>query len=128
MFCFFWKRWQLPEVVDYWHHWHIMVGTKFDLKLIPKFNGSTSMVDWVESVELTCPLYGVKQVELVIICLRLTGGALDVYQRLSDNEKADVGLTKAALYKGLCDGPLHSVQTLYYLDINGRWLMSSLRH
>ena len=56
-----------------------------------------SVVDWIEGVELTHSLCGLKQVELVIL-LRLTG-ALDVYQQLSDNEKANVGLTKAALYK-----------------------------
>ena len=31
-----------------------MADTKFDLKLIPEFDGSTSVVDWVERVELTC--------------------------------------------------------------------------
>ena len=32
-------------------------------------------------------------------------GGLDVYQQLSDNEKADVGLTKAALYKAIVMNP-----------------------
>ena len=33
------------------------------------------------------------------------GGALDVYQQLSNNEKADVGLTKAALYETFAMDP-----------------------
>ena len=53
-----------------------MVEAKFNLKLIPDFDGCTSMVDWIERVELTCCLCGVKQVELVIP-LRLMGGTLD---------------------------------------------------
>ena len=69
-----------------------MADAKFDLKLIPEFDGSTSVV------ELTCRLCGVKQVDLVIP-LRLMGGALDVYQQLKENEKANVELIKAALYK-----------------------------
>jgi len=81
-----------------------MADAKFDLKLIPEFNGSTSVVDWVERVELTCRLCGVKQVDLVIP-LRLTGGALDVYQQLKDDEKADVVLIKAALYKAFAMDP-----------------------
>ena len=68
----------------------------------PEFDGSTSVVDWVERVELTCRLCGVKPVTP----LQVTGDALDVYQKLSDNEKAA--------------GLLHSVRTLYYPDINGR--------
>ena len=68
---------------------------KFDLKLITEFDSSTSVVDWIERVELTCCLCGVK----LVIPLWLMGGALDIYQQLSDNEKANVGLTKAALYK-----------------------------
>ena len=33
------------------------------------------------------------------------GGALGVYKLLSDNEKADVGLTKTALYKAFAMDP-----------------------
>ena len=65
------------------------------------------MVDWIKRVELTCHLCGIKQVKLVIP-LRLTGGTPYVYQQLSDNEKADVGVTKAAL---------HSVRMIHYPDI-----------
>ena len=56
-------------------------------------------VDRILEAKLTCHLCGVKQVELVIP-VQLTGGALDIYQQSkSDTEKANVGLTKAALYK-----------------------------
>ena len=67
----------------------------------PEFNGSTSVVDWIERVELTCRLCGVE----LVIPLRLMGGVLGVYQQLSDNEKADVGLTKVALYKSFVTNP-----------------------
>ena len=33
------------------------------------------------------------------------GGTLDIHQQLSNNEKADVGLTKAALYKAFVMDP-----------------------
>ena len=71
-----------------------MANAKFEFKLIPEVDGSTSVVDWIESVELTYRLCSVKQVKLVIpLCL--TGGGLDVYQQLSLNERIGVGLFKA---------------------------------
>ena len=74
-----------------------MADAKFDLKLIPEFNGSTSVVDWIARVKQSCHLRGVNQFELVIL-LQLTEAALDVYQLLSDNEKA-------ALYKAFAIDP-----------------------
>ena len=93
-----------------------MANAKFDLKLIHEFDGSTSVVDKTKRVELTCHLCGDKQVELVIP-LQLTGGALDIYQQLSDNEKANYWADQGCTIQSLCDGPLHNVQTPYYLDI-----------
>ena len=55
-----------------------------------------SVVDWVERVELTFEL---------VILLQLIESALDIYQQLSNNEKADVGLTQAALYKAFVMDP-----------------------
>ena len=43
-----------------------MADAKFDLKFITEFDGSMSVVDWIERVELTCHICQVKQVELVI--------------------------------------------------------------
>ena len=40
------------------------------------------------------------------------GGALDVYQQLSNNKKADVGLTKAALYKAFSIDPCRAYEHL----------------
>ena len=58
-----------------------IIGDRFDLKLIPEFNGSIPVLDWVEKVELNCLLSGVKSIEHVIpLCL--SGGAFAVYQQL----------------------------------------------
>ena len=46
----------------------------FDIKLIPEFDGSGSIVDWLEKVELVCQL---RDAEITLtIPLRLTDGAL----------------------------------------------------
>ena len=77
---------------------------KFDLKLIPEFDGSNCIVDWIERVELTCSLCDVENIQLVIP-LRLGGGALNVYQQLSDAEKKNYTLIKNALYKAFAMDP-----------------------
>ena len=66
-----------------------MAEGKFDLKLVPEYNGTTSVVDWLERVDLICKLSGVDKVEQVIP-LRLAEGAFDVYQQLSDADKTNV--------------------------------------
>ena len=81
-----------------------MADAKFSLRLILKFDSSTSVVDWVKRMALTCCLCGIKQVEPVIH-LQLTGDTLDIYQQLSNNEKSDVGVTKAVLYKAFVMNP-----------------------
>ena len=80
------------------------MGDRFDLKLIPEFNGSTPVLDWVEKVELHCLLSGVKSIEHVIP-LRLSGGAFAVYQQLSAEEKQSYERIKAALYKAFAIDP-----------------------
>ena len=74
------------------------MGDRFDLKLIPEFNGLTPVLDWVEKVELHCLLSGIKSIEHVIP-LRLSGGAFAVYQQFSAEEKQSYERIKAALYK-----------------------------
>ena len=59
-------------------------------KLISEYNGLTSVVDWLERVELICDLLGVEQV----IPLQLVGGVFDIYLQLSD-----VAWVKEALWK-----------------------------
>ena len=73
-----------------------MAEGKFDLKLVPEYNRTTSVVDWLERVDLICKLSGIDKVEQVIP-LRLAGGAVDVYQQLSDVDKTNVTRVKAAL-------------------------------
>ena len=74
------------------------MGDRFDLKLIPEFNGLTSVLDWVEKVELHCLLSGVKSMEHVIP-QRLSSGAFAVYQQLSAEEKQSYERIKVALYR-----------------------------
>lgn len=71
------------------------MGDKVDIKLIPEFNGTTSVLEWVEKFKLTYCLSRVKAIEHVIP-LRLTGGAFAVYQQLSD-KKEDPARIKVVL-------------------------------
>ena len=82
----------------------IMAEGKFDLKLVPEYNGTISVVDWLERVDLICQLSGVDRVEQ-IIPLRLAGGAFDVYQQLSDADKTNATRVKAALRKAFALDP-----------------------
>ena len=75
-----------------------MAEGKFDLKLIPEYNGTMSVVDLLERVDLICKLLGVDKIEQVIP-LQLTGGAFNVYQQLSDADKTNVTWVKAALHR-----------------------------
>ena len=81
-----------------------IMGDRFDLKLIPEFNGSTPVLDWVEKVELHCLLSGVKSIEHVIP-LRPSDGAFAVYQQLSAEEKQSYERIKAARYKAFAIDP-----------------------
>ena len=77
-----------------------MTEGKFDLKLIPEFDGSasgTSVVEWMEKAELVCKVCQVKHMEF-IIPLRLMGGAFTVFQQLKEEDKRDFDWIKAALY------------------------------
>lgn len=68
----------------------------FDLRIIPEFDGRQPVLEWLEKVELTCRLRSVTELENVIP-LRLTGGAFNVYQQLSEEDKADASRIKEAL-------------------------------
>ena len=82
----------------------IMASGNFDLKFTPEYNGTTSVVDWLERVDLISKVSGVDKVEQVIP-LRLAGGAFDVYQQLSDADKTNVTQVKAALHRAFALGP-----------------------
>ena len=75
----------------------IIAEGKFNLKLISEYNGTTSVVDWLERVNLICKLSGVDKVEQVIP-LQLARGAFNIYQQLSDADKTNVTWVKGALY------------------------------
>ena len=77
-----------------------MTVGKFDLKLIPEFDGSASgpsVVEWMEKAELVCKMCQVKHMEL-IIPLRLMVGAFAVFQELKEEDKRDFDRIKTALY------------------------------
>ncbi|KFD52830.1 hypothetical protein M513_06321 [Trichuris suis] len=72
-------------------------GKVFDVKLIPEFDGSSQPVlEWLEKLELVCELCGIVDIARVLP-LRLTGGALAVYQQLANEDRKDVGRIKEAL-------------------------------
>ena len=84
-----------------------MAEGKFDLKLVPEYNRTTSVVDWLERVDLICKLLGVDKVEQVIP-LWLARGAFDVYQQLSDADKTSVTQVKAALRRAFALDPFEA--------------------
>ena len=47
----------------------------FKLKIIPEFDGTCSVVEWVKKVELMCDLLGVKWFDHVVF-LQLTAGSV----------------------------------------------------
>lgn len=60
---------------------------KFDIRLIPEFDGSPtgpSVVEWLEKAERVCRLCKIKDPAMVIP-LRLTKGAYAVYQQLGED-------------------------------------------
>ena len=78
------------------------MDSRFDLKIIPEFDGTGAVVEWIDRVQLVCDLSGVKRLEN-IIPLRLTGGAFAVYQQLTKEEKSDAARIKGALLTAFAD-------------------------
>ena len=56
-----------------------------DLKLITEYDGTGSVVEWLDKTELVCRIRKIEDLALVIP-LRLTKGAFAVYQQLSETE------------------------------------------
>ena len=71
---------------------------RFDLKLIPEFDGSPtspSIVIWSKKAKHVCKLFRIKE-PVLVIPLRLMGGTYSVYQQLK--EKANLDEIKHAFY------------------------------
>ena len=88
-----------------------MTEGKFDLKLIPEFDGSASgpsVLEWIEKAELVCKMCQVKHIEL-IIPLRLMGGAFAVFQQLKEEDKRDFDRIKGCTIYSFCCGWIHSI-------------------
>lgn len=73
-------------------------GDSVELRLIPEYTGegSCSIEEWLEKVQLVCDLRSVTKIETVIP-LRLGGSAFAVYQQLTKSQKGDAAAIKAAL-------------------------------
>ncbi|KFD46121.1 hypothetical protein M513_13016 [Trichuris suis] len=72
-------------------------GKVFDVKLIPEFDGSSQPVlEWHEKLELVCELCGIADIAHVLP-LRLTAGALAVYQQLASEDRKNVERIREAL-------------------------------
>ena len=74
-----------------------MASPNFDIRLIPEFNGNGDVVEWISKVEMVCQLQTPAADELIVIPLRLTGGASAVYRQLSVDERKDIRKVKSAL-------------------------------
>ena len=79
-----------------------MAGKAFDIQLILEFHGVSSdhsVSEWLEQMELVCKMCGDDNIERVLP-LRLRGGALSVYQRLTRDQREDSQQVKQALLVG----------------------------
>ena len=86
-----------------------MAGKVFDIRLIPEFHGVSSdhtVSEWLEQVELVCEVCGVDNVERVLP-LRLGGGALSVYRRLTRDQREDLQQVKQALFVACAPDPFY---------------------
>ena len=74
-----------------------MASPSFDIRLIPEFDGTGDVVEWLSKVEMVCDLQTPPANELIVIPLRLKGGASDVYRQLSVEERKNVTTVKTVL-------------------------------
>ena len=68
----------------------------FDARLIPEYDGSTDVVEWVTRAEMLCQLRGVALES--VLPLRLTGGAFAVWSQLPAASRCLLKDVKEALY------------------------------
>ena len=74
-----------------------MASPSFDIRLVPEFNGDGDVVDWLEKVDMVCELQTPPADQLVVIPLRLRGGASAVYGQLTSDDRKDLDKVKGAL-------------------------------
>ena len=90
-----------------------MVGKAYDIRVIPEFHGVSSdhtVSEWLEQVELVCEMCVVDNVERVLP-LRLRGGALSVYRRLTRDQMEDLQQVKQALLMAFVPDPFVAFDT-----------------
>ena len=90
-----------------------MVGKTFDFRLIPEFHGISfdhTVSEWLKQVELVCEICGVDNVECVLP-LRLWGGALSIYRRLTHEQREDLQQVKQALLVAFVPDPFFAFDT-----------------
>lgn len=54
-----------------------MSAATFDAQLIPEYDGSTDVVEWVAQTEMLCELRGIALE--IVLPLRVTGGAFPIW-------------------------------------------------
>ena len=74
-----------------------MASVGFDIRLVPEFDGSGDVVDWIQKVEMVCQLSTPPTDQKVVIPLRLKGGASSVYRQLSEEDRKSPDKVKTAL-------------------------------
>ena len=90
-----------------------MAGKAFDIWLILEFHGISSdhtVSEWLEQVEMVCEMCGVDNVERVLP-LRLRGGALSVYRRLTCDQREGLQQVKQALLVAFAPDPFVAFDT-----------------
>lgn len=68
----------------------------FDVRLIPEYDGTTDVVEWMTRAEMLCQLRGV--VFESVLPLRLTGGAFAVWSQLPLSSRGSLADVRDALY------------------------------
>ena len=74
-----------------------MASPSFDVKLIPEYDGTDDVVDWLEKLEMVCELQTPSADQLIVVPLRLKGGASAVYRQLPAEVRKDLSQVKLAL-------------------------------
>ena len=87
-----------------------MAGKAFNIRLIPEFHGISSDHMVSEWLELVCEMCGVDNVEC-ILPLRLRGGALSVYRRLTCDQREDLQQVKRTLLVAFAPDPFVTFDT-----------------
>ena len=77
------------------------IAVSLDVKLIPEFDGSCDVLDWLEKVELVCGLQEPPVSQTLAIPLRLKGGASAVYWQLAEADRKNINKINDALKRAL---------------------------